>query len=141
MSKYKVIKIPKEDWNKEFARNAHISVFDSEFDTELHPMDFAYLVADENEAMISYCTLREMNKDQVVMDFGGTFPDFRGSAKAFPSFIAMLERLKQSYKRAIFVTNNENYPMLKFGLKAGFKITGMSLSDKVGLLIEHTKEL
>lgn len=139
--KYKVIKIPKEEWNEKFARNAHISVFDAEFDPALHPMDFAYLVADEKENMISYCTLREMNKDNVVLDFGGTFPDYRGSVKAFPSFIAILDSLKQHYKRAVFVIHNENWAMLKFANKARFKITGTSLSDKVGLLIEHAKEL
>ena len=127
---YTVVKIPKATWEEKYAENAHISVFD-DFAPKGQKIDFACLVENEKEELVSYCTFKELNAEQVVLEYGGTFPDKRGSVHAFPSFMAILESLKKDYKKALFVTNNDNWAMLKFGMKARFKITGVTLHTKL----------
>lgn len=140
--KYKVTKISKEVWEEKYAANAYVSVFEEPYNPEQHTCDFGLLVSDNTDNLISYATIKNLNKTYACMEYGGSFPDKRGSTHVIQTFLVMIDWLQENgYKKLFFVTRNDNYSMLKFGLTAGFKITGLTINDKKELLIEHTLEL
>jgi len=139
--KYQVLEVPQDVWNEKYAKNAHISVFEEGYNPDEHSCDFALLVS-KDDTLISYSTIKNLTPENVCMEYGGSFPTHRGSTHVLQTFLVMLDYLKQKGKKEVYyVTTNENYPMLKFGLFAGFKITGMTLSKKGKLLLEHSKNL
>lgn len=126
-------------WKENFEQSAHISVFGEEFDPLRTRMDYAILTVNEKDEMIIYMTVQEMDKYTAFLEYGGSFPDKRGSMEVFPAFSESVDYLLKKYNRVNFYTENKNFPMLKLGMKKGFKIVGLCISNNK-ILLEHTLE-
>ena len=138
-SKFVVHKIGADEWKKLYEKNAHLAVFEEYVDEEKSKLDFALLVVNKKDEMVVYMTIKEMDKYTAFIEYGGSFPNKRGSVESFPAFLACLEFLEKDYERVNFFTENKNKPMLKFGLNAGFEIIGCCYSNNK-FLLEHTLE-
>lgn len=130
----KVVKLSSDEW-KMYAEDAHLICFNERMSAELNRIDFA-LVVHEGDVPLAYTTCREFDANTVYMQFGGAFPSVRGTLKSFQCYMKMLEALKSHYKRATTLIENNNIPMLKFAMKAGFLITGVRYF-KGSVLLEH----
>lgn len=131
--------VTKEDW-KPMAVAAHGAVFSEEWDADMERIDKALITVDqETDMLLQYATLREIDSESVYISYGGSFPSAKGSPRSLESFVAILEDLKKSYKRVVFLTENINFPMLKLALKTNFVITGMRQA-KGRTMLEHVLE-
>ena len=120
---------------KTMAADAHLSVFKEQWDAELETIDFAMLmVLQSSDTAVSYATVQEMDDKSVYLQYGGVFPDFKGTMISYRSFHQMIERLKQDYKKITTFVENTNYSMLKFYMKENFKITGIRFFGDLTLL-------
>lgn len=134
----RVQRISKEDWKEKFAEDAHISVFKEPWPADFERIDFALLTVDDEDNLVQYVTLREMDKESVYLQYGGSFADYRGSIKSFESYSTILDYLSESYKNVGFLVENTNFPMLKFAIKKEFVIVGTRYADGK-LFLEHFK--
>lgn len=136
--KIEVKRIEKHEWYQ-LAENAHLAVFDETWNKDIERIDFAVLTVDEDNQLIQYATLRELDAEAIYLQYGGSFPTYRGSIQAHKSFKAILDWLHREYKYVSFLTENTNFPMLKFAIKERFRIVGMrNFKNKVYL--EHFRE-
>lgn len=133
-----VKQIPELEWRTHFAKDAHQIVFRETWDAGFERIDFALLTHDEKEQLVQFATIREMDSESAYIQYGGAFPDFRNSKKSLDSFSAILNWLEERYKNVGFLTENTNFPMLKFAIKKKFIITGVRFF-KGHLLLEHFK--
>jgi len=132
-----VKKISSDVWES-MKSDAHIGVFGELSGTE--KVDFALLTVNkETDEIIQYVTVREYDATSIHWYYGGSFEKFKGSVMAYKSMEALLAWAKEHYKKLSFLTANTNFPMIKFGTKHKFQITGMRLV-KDGLLLEHVLE-
>lgn len=135
-----VRKIDKETWQKMFAENAHVAVFDERILKDKDCIDFALITIDTtSDKVVTYVTIREYDKDYAHWYWGGSFPDYRGTISAYRAMEAILDWMKVNYKKMSYFTQNTNYAMIKFGVTKKFQIVGMRLA-KDGLLLEHVIE-
>lgn len=130
-------RIEKEDW-KLLASQAHESVFDETWDADLERHDYVLVTVDEDNTLIQYATIHEADRDSAWLQYGGSFPKYRGSISALQSFKTILKYLFEKYLYVSFYTENTNAPMLKFGIKEGFLIIGARIF-KGKLMLEHIK--
>lgn len=130
-------KINKEDW-KELASNAHLAVFNEVWTPEKERIDYALLTVDENDMLIQYATIRESDFETSYIQYGGSFPEYKGSIQAYQSFKAILDWLYERYKNVSFLTMNRNWPMLKFAIKEKFAVVGMRNFNGY-IMLEHFK--
>lgn len=135
----RVVRISPEDWAKHH-HVAHTVVFDEEPEADNSCTDFTLVVEDKEETPIIYTTVSDMAKGHACMEFGGSFPDHRGTPTVGKAFLMLLGWFKENgYTSVSFVTRNDNMAMLKLGWFGGFKIVGCSLSQR-GLLLENRLE-
>jgi len=132
-----VSKLSQTEWLT-FSQDAHLICFSEHQPKELVRIDYA-LICHEGSTPISYVTLRELDSETVYMQFGGAFPSAKGTLKSFKSYEMFLDCLKQGYKRATTFIQNDNLVMLKFAMKAGFRIVGIR-TFKGNILLEHLLE-
>ncbi len=130
-------KISKEDWYQ-LASPAHEAVFNEKWDAGLERIDFALLSVDAENMLIQYATIREMDRDSCFLNYGGSFPKYRGSIHALQSFRAILDWLYSNYKNVSFLTENINWPMLKFAIREKFRVIGVR-TFKGHVMLEHYK--
>jgi hypothetical protein len=137
----RTIRVEKDLWLKEFSENAHLSVFEPDVGYEPGSLDFALMTIDEEkDAPIIYTTVKDLPKKGAYIEFGGSFPDYRGSSKVLRAFIQMTDYFRvENYKFVCFGCRNNNIPMNRLGLSAGYIPTGM-LYDREKLFLEYTKE-
>jgi hypothetical protein len=126
-----------QEWDQ-YAEKAHLICFDEVMDADINRIDFA-LVIHEDDVPLSYTTCREFDKNTVYMQFGGAFPSAKNTLKSFFSYKVMLDTLSEKYMRATTLIENTNLPMIKFAMKAGFKIIGVRYY-KGSILLEHLLE-
>lgn len=131
--------ISRDIWKQNYEQNAHISVFGETFDPERTRMDYAVLIINNQDELVIYSTVQEMDKYTCFLEYGGSFPNKRGSTESYPAFSFMCDELLKTYKRVNFYTENVNKPMLKFGFKKGFVVVGLCFSNNK-ILLEHTLE-
>lgn len=133
-----VKRIEKHEWYQ-MAGKAHLAVFDETWDPDLERIDYALLTVDEKNSLIQYATLRELDRESVYISYGGSFPNYKGSVAALKSFQSILGWLYAHYKHVSFLTENTNFPMLKFGIKEGFRVVGIR-NFKGKVMLEHFRE-
>lgn len=141
MFKYKdvfVKRIEKEDW-KLLSKDSHVTVFKEEWDPEKERIDYALVTTDIDNQLIQYSTIRELDADTGYLQYGGSFPSYRGSVAAYRSFQAILRWLQAQYRYVSFLTENTNFPMLKFAIREGFVIVGMRVF-KNHIMLEHFRD-
>lgn len=129
-----VKKLSLDQWEL-LRKDAHIAVFSEQPGTER--VDYALLTVNkETDELVQYVTVREYDADSIHWYYGGSFDKFRGSVTAAKSMEALIGWAKDNYKSVSYLTANTNFPMIKFGVKHKFQITGVRLVPS-GLLLEH----
>lgn len=136
--------ISRDIWLKDYAKNAHMSVFGEdypEFDTTL--FDYALLVIDkETDTPIIYNLIRIMNTKSVYIEYGGSFPPFRASLKVRKAFNFLLSELHKQggIELVILMTMTTNVAMQKLALATGFLPFGLT-QGRYGLCLEYRLNL
>jgi hypothetical protein len=139
MAKLEVKQIPMEEW-RQLAEQAHASVFEEFMPSSKSRDAYALVIVDEQDQLVSYFTIHEVDSDTACIAYGGTFPTYKGTIQGFRAMEAVVEWLSHRYKSAMFMTRNDNFAMLKTGIRLGFSIIGIrAKKDKV--LVEHFKHL
>jgi hypothetical protein len=132
----KVVEVSKEDW-KDLAKKAHQLVFVEDWDSDSERIDYA-LVTEEDGDLVQYATVKEIDKNNSFIQYGGSFPKYRNTKKSYESFGTILDWMFDKYSSVGFLTENYNFPMLKFAIKKEFVITGMRVV-RGHLMLEHIK--
>lgn len=135
--KLDVKRIEKEAWHV-LAGPAHEAVFKEAWEADAERIDFTLITTDPNNTLVQYATIRELDCDTAYIQYGGSFPSYRGTTVAFDSFRAILAWLFEHYKGVTFLTQNNNYAMLKFAIKERFEIVGMR-TFRGNIMLEHLK--
>lgn len=118
-----VKKISKEEW-KEMSASAHLICFNEKRDPEMDRIDFALLNV-RGEEPLNYCTVRELDSESVYWQYGGAFPNTKGTGTSFYSYQRYADWcFDQGYKRITTYVQNDNLAMLKIALQVGFRIIG-----------------
>ena len=133
-----VKRIEKQDWYA-LAGPAHESVFNETWSADNERIDYTLLTVDEKNVLVQYATIREVDAETGYIQYGGSFPSYKGTTTAFESFRAILGYLYGQYRYVSFLTENTNFPMLKFAIKEKFYIVGMR-NFKGHIMLEHLKE-
>lgn len=134
----KIVRVEKDAW-RDLSENAHLLCFDKTKDPSTERIDFALLAVGEREEPIGYVTLREIDKDTVYWQFGGSFENARGTIKSFQIYQSFVRYSKEHYKRVTTLIENDNLVMLKMAMKVGFRIIGIR-NFKGSVLLEHLLE-
>jgi len=102
------------------SEDAHLATFNELRPCDMNRIDFALVVWDKNP--LGYMTCREFDSETIYISYGGAFEK---SFKVLEGYKAMLNSLKETYKRATTLVENNNIPMLKMAMSQGFLITGI----------------
>lgn len=133
-----VTAISPEKW-AEYAAGVHKFCFHETLDPEDERVSFVLVGWDEKtEDPLGYVTCREHFSDAVYWQFGGAFN--KSSMKNLTGFLGFRDWCKERYNRIMFYVKNDNTPMLKMALTAGFKITGVNYTKDDGMLLLHTMD-
>lgn len=131
----KVVKVEKYAW-KSMSEEAHRICFSEVKPVGRERVDFALLVTNDDDFPLGYTTCKELDSETIYLQFGGCFPGTKDSVLAFKSYVAGIEFLKKDYKNVCFYVKNDNFAMLKFAMKTGFKIIGVK-NRNGDILLEH----
>lgn len=107
------------EW-KLVSEDAHLMTFNELRPESLSRIDFALVVWDEKP--LGYITCREFDSETIYISYGGAFEK---SFKVLEGYKTMLNHLKETYKRATTLVENNNIPMLKMAMSQGFLVTGI----------------
>jgi hypothetical protein len=107
------------------AENAHLVVFNEKRPAEMNRIDYALLTVDGDKVPASYVTVREVDKESVYWQYGGSFPGTRGSTKSFRAYQMFIEWTLKRYKRVTTLVENTNTVYLKMALTCGFLPIGI----------------
>lgn len=133
-----VKRIEKDEWYA-MAGSAHEIVFQETWSADKERIDYTLLTVDPKNVLVQYATIKEVDSESAYIQYGGSFPHYKGTATALHSFKAMLDYLFKRYKRVSFLTQNKNFPMLKFAIHEKFYIVGARMFNG-GLYLEHLRE-
>lgn len=112
-----------DQW-KEVAKDAHLICFNEIRDPSLDRIDFA-LINERDGEPLNYCTARELDSESVYWQYGGAFPNSKGTTSSFYSYKRNAEWcFSQGYERITTYIQNTNLPMLKIALQVGFLVIG-----------------
>lgn len=137
--KFSINKLTPEEWAS-FSQTVHRVVFKEIISENFLRFDFALIVEDMEHKSCSYVLCRDYGNDTVYMQYGGSFPNTVGvENKSLETFDAIQSYIFSKFQRVTFLVDNSNFPMLKFAMKAGFKIIGIrNYGNKI--FLEHFKE-
>lgn len=122
------------EW-RELSADAHLTCFGEVNDPSRERINLALMAVDD--APVAYMTIRELCPETIYLQYGGAFPGTQGTVKSFRGYTLMLSKLSElGYKDALTNIENSNIPMLKFAMKAGFKIIGTRNYDG-SVMVEH----
>lgn len=107
------------EW-KLVSEDAHLVTFNELRPCDMNRIDFALVVWNENP--LGYMTCREFDSETIYISYGGAFEK---SFKVLEGYKAMIKSLKETYKRATTLIENNNIPMLKMAMSQGFLVTGI----------------
>lgn len=126
----------KEQW-LEMAEVCHQACFNERYPVEWNRVDFALVGIDnEKRMMVGYVTCREHDHETIYWQYGGSFPEFRGSTLVVTGYKLFIEWCREHYKRITTLIENTNAPMLKMAAHCGFIIVGIR-NYKGKVLLEH----
>jgi len=135
----KVVKISKDDWGK-LSKEAHLITFGEDKKPDAERIDFTLAVESFGGVPMAYATCKELDSESLYWQYGGSFPDTKGTVHSFRAMKELLKWVKTAgYVRLGFYVENDNAPMLKLALKTGFKIMGVRYF-RDSILLEHRLE-
>ena len=132
-----VRRLTKDEWAN-FSEDAHQVVFDEYRPKGFDRLDYVLLLVEEDR-VVSYVTIKEMDHFSCYWQFGGVMPDFRGQHKSYDVVKAFETYCREHYLRAGFLVQNTNKNMLVLAVKSGFSPIGMR-TFKGDIFLEFTKE-
>lgn len=108
----------------EMAANAHLICFNEKRPASMDRIDYVLLNVRGDEAL-NYCTVKELDAESVYWQYGGAFPNTKGTIQSAKSYARNIDwTFKQGYKRITTYVRNDNIAMLKIQLKCGFRVIG-----------------
>ena len=128
-----------EQWNT-LSEKAHLVTFGEIRPASKERIDFALIAVDPDETLLGYVTMHELDSETIYWQFGGAFPSMKGTIHTFACYKSALKWCQGKYKRVSTLIKNDNVTMLKFALKAGFRVTGLKYFNG-NVLLEHTINL
>ena len=114
----RIEKLKPEDW-RYLAEDVHKVVFEERKPMSLDRIDYALLVVDEKPQ--AYVTVREIDSESAYFQYGGAFPETKGTAASYECWKTVLGWAQEHYKRINFLVENDNKPMLRMAMSADFK--------------------
>lgn len=123
-----------QDWNKYFAREAHIICFKEIREPEMNRIDYA-LVTFDKDIPSTFCTCRELDAESVYWQYGGVFPNIEKSVSVWKNYVGVRDYSLERYKKVFTRIQNTNLPMLKLAMQAGFIIIGV-MNFKAEIFLE-----
>lgn len=115
-----------ETWSREWSEMAHKISFEEARPKEMDRIDFALLMINPlNERPGGYCTVRELDRDSVYLQYGGSFPETEKTISVAVLYSAMIDWLRERYQRVTTLVSNQNVGYLKLCMKYGFRIIGV----------------
>jgi hypothetical protein len=75
------VQIHKDDWS-DLAERAHLVVFGEVKKPEMDRLDFTLLVESEAGVPMQYATCREIDKESLYFQYGGSFPGTKGTIQS-----------------------------------------------------------
>ena len=137
-SNSEVKKITAREWS-EMSEKAHLICFSENRPAGMDRIDFALLNV-RGADLLSYCTVRELDKDSCYWQYGGAFPNTKGTPTSWRSYQMYADWcFSNGYQRISTYIENTNLPMIKIALKVGFKIIG-TRTFKNQILVEFLLE-
>lgn len=120
-----VQQLSKEEWS-EMAEDAHLICFNEKRSSLLDRIDYALVNVAPGNHILNYCTVRELDANSVYWQYGGAFPNSKGSVHSARSYARNIEwTFNKGYKRITTYTKNTNKEMMRIQLKCGFIPVGM----------------
>jgi RimJ/RimL family protein N-acetyltransferase len=135
----KVERLSKENWAV-LAEAAHLVVFGEHKSASMDRIDFALLGLSMEGTPMGFITCREFDQDTLYWQFGGAFPDTRGTHRTFSVYQRFIDWCRGKYTRITTLIENTNTAMLKMAMKVGFRIVGIRYY-RGSILVEHLLEL
>lgn len=132
-----IVYLTKDQW-LDYTDKAHELCFGETKHSEIERCDYA-LVAVKDDVPLMYATIKEIDALSAYMQRGGAFPSVKGTASSYKAFELILAYLKQGYPCVTMRVENNNTSMLRFAMKAGFLIDGISYY-KNKIFLEHLLE-
>lgn len=123
-----VQKLSKEEWSQ-MAESAHLICFDENRPAFMDRIDYALLNV-VGDKPLNYCTVRELDAESVYWQYGGAFPNSKGTIHSARSYARNIKwSFEQGYKRITTYVKNTNTEMFRIQLKCGFRVIGMRYFD------------
>jgi hypothetical protein len=133
-----IVILSKEQW-QELSDNAHAICFNESNFSAIERVDYALLVIKDDVPMV-YATIREHDSATAYLSHGGSLPSAKGTTASFAAYMYVIKYLCGKYDVLSTRIQNTNKPMLKFAMKAGFIIDGISY-HKNKVYLEHILEV
>lgn len=127
----------REEWAV-FSEDAHKICFNELKPASFDRIDFALLCVDSGKPC-AYVTCRELDPDTVYFQFGGAFPETRGTLSSWKCYEKVTDFARTKYRRITTLIENNNVVMLKFAMKMGYRIIGIR-NFGGSILLEHVLE-
>lgn len=121
-----------------FSKDMHTDVFNDPHYWSIERIDFAILVI-ENEIPVGFATVRILDEVSVYLQYGGALT--KNKFFNFSGYQLVINFLKERYFNITTYIENENTTMLKFAMKAGFRIMGIRTFKNKIYLEHYTKGL
>lgn len=134
----RVERFSQADWRL-YSEKAHLICFGQHKPAHWDRFDFALLAVD-HEKPLGYVTCREHDPETLYWQFGGTFPETKGTIKSWRVYEALTNYCRSNYRRLTTLIENDNLTMLKFAMKMGYRIVGVRVFQGKPLL-DHLLEL
>lgn len=131
--------IDKTTWVKDFSEAAHLLTFRMLKPASWDRIDFAMLAVDDDGSYLGYAVCSERDSSTLFWQFGGLLPGSKSEGRAKEVMKCLLECARAKYTRLGFLVENDNLPMMKVAMDAGFRIVGLR-SFKGFILLEHLLE-
>jgi hypothetical protein len=131
-----IFKLSKQEWS-EISEKAHAACFNEVKPKEWDRIDFALVGVDKvKNQMINFVTMREVDHETIYWQYGGSFPEYKGSLLAARSYAMAIKWCEGSYKRMVTLIENTNKSMLKLAAFNGLLVIGVR-NFKGKVLLEH----
>lgn len=134
----KLVFMAREQW-QHYSEHAHKISFGEIGYEKLDRCDYALMVVDDEKPLM-YATIKELDAESAYLQRGGAMPETKGTANSYRTYEMILDYLKTNYKYISMRIENNNFPMLKFAMKSGFKIEGITYAKKK-IYLDHFMEV
>ena len=135
------VKILDQDNWKQIAEGLHSIVFDKKRDHKIDRADGCFLIYDKNtNCSVGYVSYFETDAKSIYWQWGGLFPEFRGTNIAYKAINICLEVADKIYDTINMMVHRDNIKMLKIAFSVGFRINGVRCFRDDDIYCELSRE-